>query len=262
MRRRSVAESYDLRSNIKGKPGSQGTLFQVKDKSLLNPQQRWPRGYSPERQAEVRGALDRVRFTTRNVNAHEPEQRARVTDTLARSTAPVRHLSFLQQVDDTPDEGTEGVYYPQSKRLHVDMHGAGKGDEGREQTLLHELGHHHANTTPKGGDTVRGDLSRLGEDRARRHMPSHAEPDAPLTGTARAMGAQEVKRGVEEAYADNYMNEHYRTRGRNPQPVTQGRYEEHFPSPHQRDELYPGYNAVRPPRSEHMGPQFHQERLF
>jgi hypothetical protein len=245
--------AWDLRSNIKAKEGSQGTLFQVADKdALLNPQQRWPRGYTPERQSEVRERLDQVRFTTSNQFTRprdEAVQRARVTDTVARSTMPARHLALLNQVDDTPMPGTHGTYYPQARRLHVNM----SADAESEQTLIHELGHHNANVTPKGGDTVRQHVSNLAETAGRDFMPKHADADAPLTGTARALGAKAVKSGVEEAYADNYMTEHFRTRGRNPKPVTEGRYEANWTAA-ERQQRYPGYNDVRPPAalSEHQ----------
>lgn len=237
--------AWDLRSNIKAKEGSQGTLFQVADKdALLNPQQRWPRGYTPERQGEIRDRLENVKFTTSNPftrTRDEAVQRARVTDTVARSTMPARHLSLLSEVHDKPMPGTHGTYYPTEKRLHVDMTA-----EDTEKTLVHELGHHNANVTARGGDTVRSHILRLGEEAGRAFQPEHYPPDRPLTATARAMGSGIVKQGVHEAYADNYMTEHFRTRGRNPQPVETGRYEENWTT-EERERKYPGYNDVRPP---------------
>ncbi len=253
-------EAYDLRSNIKGKPGSQGTLFQVKDKGLLNPAQRWPRGYTPERQAEVRGALSDVPVTSsriRNVEGlggvtRSREARARVEDTVARSTIPTEHLSGLTRVHDRPQQGHAATYWPGTHEVGIDML---SGKDKVDRSLVHELGHHYDTTDPNQNMAVRKQVQDAGAAMATKEWekrPPLSRGTGP-TGTARIMAEGNVSGGVKEATADNYMVEHYRTRGRNPEPVTSGRYEDNW-APHEREQRFPGYNDVRPP--QHMGPQF------
>jgi hypothetical protein len=235
-----MSEPYDLRSNIKGKPGSQGTLFQVKDKGLLNSALRWPRGYTPERQAEVRDVLSKTPVDAPpGVNPHE--NRARVEDVIARSTIPVRkdvrhadaHMG-LQQIHGAMAPGTEGTYWPHQRRVAIDL----RHPEG-ERNLVHELGHH--------ADNIHGETN----SRAIAHMQ---KTDDWTGNTISGMG---------EAVADNYMEEHYRTRGRSPQAVSGGRYEENY-TPSVLARKVPGYTSIRPAVrfSDKMGPQFKQGELF
>lgn len=258
-----MSEPYDLRSNIKGKPGSQGTLFQVKDKGLLNPAQRWPRGYTPERQEEVRGELfaDHLGRNTRFFGAegrHDNAVRARFVDTVARSTMPARHLNNLGEVTEYPAKDTRGTYWPgMNSRLAVNLHTENEGDRAG-QTLLHELGHHHANQAfdlpePK-QETVHAAAELGMADWRRSRGPNASDLH---------MAEGRVRMGMHEGYADNYMTEHYRTRGRNPQPVTEGAYESNPNFAGGRLEReYPGYRDIRPRPQAHMGPQFRQGELF
>lgn len=256
-----AGEAWSMQTGMKGKPGAQGTLFQVGDKdSVLNPAQRWPRGYTPERQQDIREALENTTFTSSRVvptNLHE--QRARVTDALARSTVRPGLLRLLRGVDDRPEQGHDATYYPDQNRLAVQMtrYDPARSDSAAKD-LLHEVGHHAVNATPTWGDRARHGVIAAGEQVARKFMPAHAPSDAPIGATARAMAYSHVSSGVHERAADDFMVEHYRTRGRNPQPVAEGRYEEKFGEAVTFQK--PGYGDVR--SRPHMGPQFEQGALF
>ncbi len=261
-----MAEAWDLRSNIKAKPGSQGTLFGIGDKdSVLNPSQRWPRGYTPERKNEVTKALDHGTSVHGTDYIHPLAVHARVVDTISRSTMPSEHLRGLRSIEHTAAPGTQGVYYPERRSLHAPVL---RSDQQENDTmgkvLIHELGHHH-DSQELPARSLEGISDEAVVSHAQRTLdarredakyPLPAEPNA----TMRAQARVQVKSGRAEGYADNYMQEHYRTRGRNPQPVTEGMYEINHPEQSIRDN-YPGYRDVRP-KVEHLGPQFKDGHLF
>lgn len=246
--------NFDLRSNIKGKPGSQGTLFQVTGKSALNPTLRWPRGYSPERQAEVHSALKATPIDPPDYmeDEHEPgDYKAlhayapRVRDTIARSTVPAEHLQGLKYIHGHPDQGTDGTYWPRRRELAVDMN-----QPEADEVLIHELGHHadaqHLRTSEHAALRLgqqRAEEKVKADPRLQHHVSETGEVNVNSTRLVNAV--REVSYGVGEGVADNYMVEHYRTRGRRPQPTTQGAYEKNF-TRDRLDEKYPGYSEMRP----------------
>jgi hypothetical protein len=146
---------------------SQGALFNVKPTA----EHRWPRGYTPERQAEVAEAMRRTPhevilqkerpgspyLATNTMNlkgvgwGQVMEQQAgrarRVhTDVLARSTVPVEHMQGLPDIHVHPMEpGVAGSY------THPGQHLGEEAPRGRirldpmlegGKTLVHEIGHH------------------------------------------------------------------------------------------------------------------------
>ena len=257
-----MAEPYDLRSNIKGKPGSQGTLFQVTDKGLLNPQQRWPRGYTPERSREVEVATRAlpISYPEHMENAHEPgdyqaqgRYRPHLLDVIKRSTVPVEHLQGLRDIHGTPEQGHDATYWPMKRTIGIDMNSVNDQD----RSLIHELGHHHDMNIEPGPGLEH--VNRVAMEHAvRDKSPHHVTP----TMSGVTMAANKVREGVGEAVADNYMTEHYRSPGKiaNQQKASQGQYEKNF-TRDRLDQKYPGYTDVRPSSYEHMGPQFAQEHL-
>ncbi len=254
-----MSESYDLRSNLKNKPGAQGTLFQVKDKGLLNPQQRWPQGYTPERLNEVRGALKDTPIVP--VGAHQGSMyanparaegaaaryRDRTTRAVARSTAPAKDLQGIKEIHGETAEGTSGTYWHGTKKIAVDM-----TLPGADKSLLHEIGHHVDNQT---GATAYLHAPVAALEHARQFMPSHAAPDAPLTATAISTAQSRVRVGVGEAVADNYYEEHHRSPGRKGKAPDKGLYEENGLA-----NKYTGYTNVRPQTP--MSPQQFDHALF
>jgi hypothetical protein len=254
-----------MRSNIKGKPGSQGTLFQVKDKGLLNPQQRWPQGYTPERLNAVRQELRHTPISAPDHMYDQPNEDnqrehgvtsfgypERVRREIAKTNIPTEHLRGLKGIHGEPDEGTHGTYWKggaNDRTIGVDMTQADT-DKPRfpgfkrtyndiAQTLTHEIGH-HVNMTLAPTPHVTKMVAQI-------HAMSDAEGrGVPHTETDTAMQYSRVRPGVDEAQADDYLVQYHSTGGRKPKGATEGRYEHNF-TEHERLSQSPGYNDVRPP---------------
>ena len=262
-----MTENWNMQSNIKAKPGSQGTLFQPASKSVLNPQQRWPQGYTPERLNEVREGLEKTVVTHPDhlEDSHEPGDyrdimgyRERVARSIAKSTVPPEHLEGLKAIHGHPDADDHGTYWPKRKQIGIDMTQGGDID----RTLIHEIGHHVHNdgTTSQGSMTAFKEIERVTEKHAWQDKSKyHDKP----TGSGFAMAHNKVQAGVHEALADNYLTEHYRTGGRKSEGITEGAYEKNFTSD-RREAYYPGYNDVRPPQVSPtlQGMQFRQGELI
>lgn len=240
---------WDMRTNFKNKPESQGTLFQG-GRDQLNPQRRYPRGYTPQRQREVSDALPTA-YTS------SYKHRAQVVDSVSRSSIPTEDLAGLNEVHDRPDEGTSGTYWTGSKKIGVDM-----DHPDAHQSLIHEIGHH----VDQRGNHFGGGYGKVTESLAKDAAHTHAVrlnekrgKDAEPNDTEVIMAGQRVMRGVSEAVADDYMVKNYSTGGRNPKGADQGLYQRNF-EPGDIDARYPGYSDVRPHRN--LGAQWHQEGLF
>jgi hypothetical protein len=261
-----MTEPYDLRSNIKGKPGSQGTLFQVKDKGLLNPQQRWPRGYTPERLSEVRDATSTIPVSppghiygttedeaVRKHGVGVGGYRERLNRTLAKTTVPPEDLERLTAIHGQPAEGHAASYWPGKRQIGVDL-----TSEHADKDLIHEVGHHHDETN----HVRQRYMSVAVTQNAIADRRSRGEEGIP-NSTEVAYARNRVSPGVGEAVADNYLTKHYRTGGRKSAPVTQGRYEENF-EPKVLDKRYPGYSYVRPQKqfSDNLSKGQFQGTLF
>lgn len=254
-----MSSSWDLRTNIGPKPSSQGSLFRVADKSMYSAEKRYPRGYTPERQREVQQALPEtimggtvVKRTSPEDQAatgrfaRYPEAEARVRDTIARSSIPAEHLKGLDRIHGNVNEGTAGTYWPARRELAIDLKSGSK--DTQEAHLIHELGHHHSEMTGE-GRLQSSTLALLNGG-----APSHAE------------AAHRLSKGVEEAYADDYAEEHYR-----PHPAARkqgvsgpkqvgGTYDSRFP-PSILNERYAGYTQARP-NNKNLGPQWSEGTLF
>lgn len=259
-----MAEPYDLRSNLKNKPGAQGTLFQVKDKGLLNPQQRWPQGYTPERLNEVREGLKHVPVSAPDHFYSQPSDetqkmhgvneyglRERVTREIAKTTVPGEHLRGLKDLHTEPDEGTHGTYWKGGARdrtLGTDLLSDRTPDEQRK-TLVHEIGH-HVNMTLSPTPHVHTMVAQLHAQREAETPSTYGgqfETYKPPTQTDVAMKRSVVAPSVDEAQADDYAVKHFRTGGRKSKTTTTGAYEDTY-TPSERERKYPGYNDVREPQ--------------
>jgi hypothetical protein len=207
---------------LKDKLGSQGTLFRGGTK--YSSDARYPRGYTPERQAEVADAVvqpsvkayfDRpnevstgtqsTNFKDRRVTVgpgrdkypegYRMESRQdtrRLVDNIARSTVPVEHISGVQfrtnHTDQMLGENVAGHYSrpgdAMSKGEPVIRLREGFTDG---HTPIHEIGHH---------------VSRQVGNEFPRDETGHS--------------------GQEESFADNYAEQHFRdAKGR---PVERGTY--------------------------------------
>lgn len=264
-----MADAFDMRTNIKGKPGSQGTLFQVADKSVLNPQQRWPQGYTPERLGAVRDALRTTPISAPQHLYDQPDSdaqaehgvnvygyRERMHREIAKTTIPPEHLQGIREIHGEPDEGSRGTYWTggsRDKTLAVDLTqadtdkprfpGFKRTYEDARRTLTHEIGHHvnmSLAPTPHVHDLV-------AQIHAHEAIKDNEWRDTP-TETDVSMARSRIRPGVDEAQADDYLVQHYRTGGRKPTGTNEGAYERNFNAT-QRSERYPGYNDVRPPEN-------------
>lgn len=213
---------FRMQTNIKAKPGSQGTLFQG------GYNRNYHRGYGPDRQAEARehvnvGYQEWLRSSTGGANTGA--QRARLMDTVARSTVPSEDLRAE----------SEGRMGPMRVKYHTGMHlshinaagvykaKGGSVDQGQPSitlepgqenttTAIHELGHHISN-------------SRLTE-----HSQNYKTN-------------QPKMRGQEEAFADNYAQEHWRDRRGKPAEV--GKYGGGWVDDVRSHEFYDSYDVAR-----------------
>jgi hypothetical protein len=186
--------TWDVRTNIKAKPGSQGTLFQGGSDQMT--EAKWPRGYTPERLNAVHDEIGPGRPARTATGTVVPvrEERRKLIDTVARSTVPLAHLQRVQfhpgvlhaegRAGERLGKNTAGVYHP--KRIRGTEYGSEvepaeiqiiRG-ESETSTAIHEIGHHVS----------------------ARDRTWHSAYDTTQ------------KRGTEEAFADNYAQEHYRPR--------------------------------------------------
>lgn len=240
--------------------GNQGTLFNQQEHEAIQAQRvvsdedRYPRGYTPERMREVKSALrydprhgGYGRVLTPNAADVLPHKQsafkghtgkdfergpwmgrnegsAKVAETVARSTMPI---AWGKEKGDGPtihiggtkrDIGlgrVEGGFYQSGRSggfRHEVFVGAKnhpdydpeepenfeprtyKDDEAhmrinQQQTLIHELGHHHSN----------------------------------ITGTEHSTYRTPTQRGAEEAYADDFKDEHFRPDPRDMEALPRGR---------------------------------------
>lgn len=233
---------------LKSKPNSQGTLFRGGTK--YSSDKRFPRGYTPERQAEVADAVvqpsHKVFFNKPNetstgtasdhfkdrrvtvgLNPKYPEgyrmesrqETRRLVDTVARSTVPVDHLRGVQFRTNSSDQmlGQSNVSGHYDQRGDAMSHGDPviRIREGRAagSIPIHEIGHHVSSTQ---GNPWKSNYSYSSEDG-----------------------------GHEEAFADNYAEQHYRDRkGRSTDVGTYGggKYAGRI---ERSDEFWDGYHKNR-----------------
>lgn len=178
---------------LKNKAGSQGTLFRGGTK--WSSDQRFPRGYTPERGHAVNDAF---RFNVYSGDDLDQHNYRRIVDTIARSTVPIEHLA--------PRKSHTGQEYPIDVQSHYGV--LPKGTHGRYAYLHPEADvwnfHDQLAIQPyaTGTSTV---IHELGHHVSALQGQPHSAP-----------GTLENK-GREEAFADDYAHEHYRDRkGRTP----------------------------------------------
>lgn len=216
--------TWDVRTNIKAKPGSQGTLFQGGSDQMTDA--KWPRGYTPERLHEVMGPITHggqpwLVQGERGVGHHTGPARRDLIDTVARSTIPAGHLQGLQffpgqlSLDHGGSEDTAGYYRHQGHRLgasvaHKPQVSIVKGQE-TGYVPIHEIGHH---------------ISR----EAGTH---HSAYDTPYN------------KGKEEGFADDYAQTHYRPPRGDQYYGGVGTYADGLPGSGRTGEFYNAYHAQR-----------------
>lgn len=212
--------TWDMRSNMKAKPGSQGVLFRGGKDQMTDA--RWPRGYTPERLQIARSAVDPHNLYSKGERGkahHTGPYRRDLIDTIARSTVPGEHLQGLQfhpgqlSLSSSGVEDPLGNYRPQGHRhgesvAHKPQIGIRQGYE-TGSVPIHEIGHH----------------------------VSHS------TGTDHSAYDTSMNRGTEEAFADDYASKHYRDKSGKPQSSNE--YAGGFRSESRTDTFFSAYYAHR-----------------
>lgn len=179
---------WHVATNLGQSPGSQGTLFSGGTK--WSSDDRFPRGYTPERLHEVNDAF-RMKDWGDSTPGDFAQQRSALVDTVARSTVPTEHLEDLRfmhvppgtrilgkgHMGSTDPEGdAAGAYFRREEKVDGFSGSIAVHKEfAREKTPIHEIGH-------------------------------HVDRQAKISRTT----------GEAEGFADNYAQEHYRDRRRNP----------------------------------------------
>lgn len=186
-----MTEHWNLQSNIKAKNGSQGTLFSG-GKSQMNPQRRWPRGYTPERQKAVHEAVDvwHSKFAP-DGDVDDPQentpQTRHVFETLKRSSAPVSDMKGLSIEVTNPRLDALGGdrtlysttgYYNGNPEGWLPRGRMTLSEEAKGPTIIHELGHHASNLAGKMHNRVRtprerGQEEGFADSYEDRHAPAY-----------------------------------------------------------------------------------------
>jgi hypothetical protein len=185
---------------MKAKPGSQGTLFQGGSDQMTD--KKWPRGYTPERLHEVKSAvLPDKRILADNPRMYPYDTAGdtrKLVDTIARSTVPVGHLQSLQF------EPGLSKYAMMDTGPNADpMVPGGLYEKPRETAGPSYM------RRPEGPATI-----KLLEGVAGGHIPIHeiGHHVSLEQGTEHSAYSNPRQRGQEEAFADNYAQQHYRPR--------------------------------------------------
>lgn len=214
---------FRMNTNIKARPGSQGTLFQGGKPTA---QHRWPRGYSPMRMASVSTMLGEGTSASprrMTVTAHpeagmgsdatlshphfNPFSRAHterlMTEPIARSTLPLSSVASLHggvhlRIDPSTTPGEHAHYSPVNQAINVNRQPLLSVEDPRQKiamadaTLIHEFGHHE-------------DISHRAHEIAQRVQAHPAGHDEGF----------EAQRGELEHHADAGMIKHFRNDPRN-----------------------------------------------
>lgn len=235
-------QDWDVRTNLNPSPGSQGTLFSGGKQFAA--EGRYPRGYTPERLHEVANAVggsyaqgkgghagtfrdhpygryaDNGEFVQTGRANNKPKRD--LVDNIARSTVPVEHMTNTEPgrrlhfwVNDSFDAQMEAAghlgNYQAAPPSHSNRHDIFiKTDAVRGATPIHEIGHH----------------------------VSH------MAGTEHSAYGDDHQRGREEAFADEYAQQHFRDR-RTGKETKVGVYGGGFISEKRTTGFFDAYHAVR-----------------
>jgi len=215
---------------FKGNP-QQGTLFRASAQELDPTGQRYPRGYTPERQREVWDAVGEVGYSSQGermgaTDAEFPmllneeefgfsddaskrnwgEGRAVIRDSIARSTVP---MDVVERVNFgvTPNVSANAFYGPREDTIYfgrsadeAQQHREGFGTgyptpetqrHDQGQTVIHELGH----AADPALEPLRGRRNLIREDEMGQPLEGYTEPD---------------DIGLVEQVADDFTAEHFR----------------------------------------------------
>ena len=234
---------FDMHTNMKAAPNSQGTLFQGGNKTDAH---RWPRGYSPTRMQAVKDtvpvtmthnpdALDESRHTLKGhhemghpyLNPDSPEHTKRLArEPIARSDHPVEalkgmsvHMDFgVRGVNSAINKNRQAYYDSSTRGVTVNPMHTMQGDY-----LLGGYAHPKWNGVTTGQDEMVGQHHEAmpTADSVLMHEVGHhvdmsknmAEYHAQIQGNGGKM--PDALRGHLESNADTSMTEHFRNDPRN-----------------------------------------------
>ena len=218
--------SWDVRTNIKAKPGSQGTLFQGGSEQMTDA--KWPRGYTPERLHEVHQVVSPSKRPLRDrpsMGEYDTNGETRkLIDNIARSTVPSEHLQRLQ-------------FFP--GKLDEEMT-TGKGDS---QMLAGGLYNKPATPNPNRFGMIRVRRGDADNPVAIHEIGHHASY---LAG--RPDITTRTQQGHEEATADAYAETHFRDRRGQKSDLNGYRYMQ--PDSERNAEFFASYHKTRPRQHE------------
>ena len=248
-------EQWDLRSNVKNKPNAQGTLFSG-GAAQMNPEKRYKKGYTPERQHAVGEALRGWGVNDyrtpeydlpRDQHDYRPDlgpHALAALETLKKSSIPPEHLKNLRiNVVDRHDEGSGAIQHGLDEDVLGEYHALSR------KTVMHTTvapGSVWGKQVPRKVVT-HGEIN-VGHDSGPWtliHEVGHHVSGT--TGTPHSEYNDAHTRGSEEAFADNYADKHA-----TPAMAKKGRGRENYePLDDQHDgrpgEFHSGYDLVRGP---------------
>lgn len=227
------SKDWDVRTNLNSTPGSQGTLFSGGTKHMSD--ERFPRGYTPERKAEISNAMFRVDPEHNTLRDHlytggtraDNAPKRNLIDTVSRSTVPVEHLQ--------PKAPTRQLAF-------WTHHRSGDGTLGDE----HEGHAGHYNRAPRGFDGIRHDIViDPAHTRGSTIIHEIGHHVSNLTDQPHSGVRTPETQGAEESFADNYAQTHFRDRRGKREIVPTyggGRFAGHIDRP---EEFWQSYHAHR-----------------
>lgn len=133
-------QGWNLVPETKNKPNAQGTLFRA-PVTARTPESRQPRGYSPERYAEVRGTLNGKVVT--NEGRSLSREKRRSTDELARSlsrsTVPIERIASVNRWStEAPLTTALGEHHASESDTYIKLQAKAHRSS---YVVSHELGH-------------------------------------------------------------------------------------------------------------------------
>lgn len=240
--------------------GDQGTLFNQQEHAAIQAQRvipnedRYPRGFTPDRYRAVRehlggrsmeenlyGGLRRLEDTD-NHGFRVPqnhakdrgflarrEGQARVVETIARSTAPIEHIATntpsIWQRGSEDARGASGRYFSKGHGANtgspiIEIYGQKKYDWESEHGDWDGEGDPPVPTQRRGKQVAAQRPRRVDSEQTLLHELGHHA--SAVEATPHNVLTSHRSRGEEEAYADDYMTEHWKAdprdvrRGTNP----------------------------------------------
>jgi hypothetical protein len=187
-----------------------------RNRELMTPEARYPRGYTPDRQRAISEGLKNVHVDElRNESlfndgdyssaseGRKKELRAHTVSAIANSTIKPTSLNGLTSINYYPgalpgkETNVSGAYSPVSKSISIRDDMYGKKRNRAEFTLRHEIGHH----------VTRPMLENLPDEKSEKFFGPGLPGTADTPDKVQALHQSRVD-GLKEGLADNYALKH------------------------------------------------------